>query len=272
VAAAEPDLPWFDRLPPPEAVAAPELFEAEPAPAARSAEAAAHDEARAPAPEHDDDLFDRRDPFPLHVPAAPDDEVGGRETPSHVADHEASPRAPDQVPDWAWPSALDRPTEAAPASEERHEPPEPRRMREPLRLAPSEARASEPAAAPPPAPRPLDPDAARALGNIRRLMLVSNLFMVVAIGAVLAVVGYRLFRTEPAAPPAPPPTPAAKPVLAAIPNDMTLTLPRGARIVETAVAGDRLVITIEIGGATEIRTFDVKTLQPTGRLSFATVP
>jgi hypothetical protein len=53
---------------------------------------------------------------------------------------------------------------------------------------------------------------------------------------------------------------------------MTLTLPRGARIVGTAIAGDRLVITLQIDGATEIRTFDIKTLQPAGRLSFASVP
>src|SRR5262249_50734193 len=103
-----------------------------------------------------------------------------------------------------------------------------------------------------------------------RLMLFSNLFMVVAIGAVLTVVGYRLFRSEPAPPP--PPPPAAAPAPAKIPLDMTLTLPRDARIVETAVAGERLVITLEIDGATEIRTFDIKTLQPTGRLSFGIVP
>jgi hypothetical protein len=53
---------------------------------------------------------------------------------------------------------------------------------------------------------------------------------------------------------------------------MTLTLPRGARIVHTAVAGDRLVLAIEINGARAIRTFDIKTLQPAGRLSFTAVP
>ncbi|MBV8752208.1 MAG: hypothetical protein JO328_05030 [Hyphomicrobiales bacterium] len=104
---------------------------------------------------------------------------------------------------------------------------------------------------------------------MRRLMLISSLCTVIAIGAVLTVVGYRIFHSEPAPPP-PPPTP--KPVLANIPNDMTLTLPRGARIVQTAVSGDRLVITLEIDGATEIRTFDITTLQPTGRLSFGIVP
>src|SRR5262249_14981948 len=141
-------------------------------------------------------------------------------------------------------------------------PPEPRRLCE--RAAPV-----EPARPAPPEARP--EDTAHTLGNIRRLMLVSNLFMVVAIGAVLTVVGYRLYRTKPA-PPAPPPPPVAAPAPAKIPLDMTLTLPRGARILQTAVAGERLVITLEIDGATEIRTFDIKTLQPTGRMSFATVP
>jgi len=39
-------------------------------------------------------------------------------------------------------------------------------------------------------------------------------------------------------------------------------LPKGARIVSTGVAGDRLVLTLDIGGVTEIRTFDAKTLKP----------
>ncbi|HXW29836.1 MAG TPA: hypothetical protein VEK55_10770 [Xanthobacteraceae bacterium] len=107
------------------------------------------------------------------------------------------------------------------------------------------------------------------MSRIRRLMLVSNLFMVIGIAAVLGVVGYRLFRTE-----APPPAPVAKPAPAPAdtPLDMTLTLPRGARIVQTAVAGDRLVLTLEIGGASEVRTFDIRTLKPAGRLSFANAP
>jgi hypothetical protein len=54
--------------------------------------------------------------------------------------------------------------------------------------------------------------------------------------------------------------------------DVTALLPKGARIVATAVAEDRIAVTIDVGGATEIRTFDVKTLKPTGRLKFATEP
>ena len=53
---------------------------------------------------------------------------------------------------------------------------------------------------------------------------------------------------------------------------MTLALPRGARVIQSAVAGDRLVITLEIDGKIEVRTFDVNTLQPAGRLNFSGTP
>jgi hypothetical protein len=250
--ADEPDLPWFDR--PAQASAD------EPAAVPEAPAEAPHEEPREEAPWADEDLFARRDPTPLHAPSAPEEDA------AHRLDYEVPPRTPDHVPEWAWPSALDRAAEAPPPpSVEPALLPEPLVAPEPARSAPREA----PAAATP-AARPLEPDAARTLGNIRRLMLISNLFMVVAIGAVLAVVGYRIYRTEP---PAPPPPPAvAAPAPAKIPVDMTLTLPRGARIIETAVAGDRLMLTIQIDGATEIRTFDIKTLQPAGRLSFAAVP
>ena len=51
-----------------------------------------------------------------------------------------------------------------------------------------------------------------------------------------------------------------------------MTLPKTARVVSTAVAGDRIVVTLDIGGATEIRTFDSKTLKEAGRIRFATEP
>ena len=53
---------------------------------------------------------------------------------------------------------------------------------------------------------------------------------------------------------------------------MTLSLPRGARVIQSAVADDRLVITLEVDGKIEVRTFDVKTLQPAGRLNFSGTP
>ena len=41
---------------------------------------------------------------------------------------------------------------------------------------------------------------------------------------------------------------------------------------QTAVAGDRIVVTVDVGGAVEIRTFDAATLRPAGRLRFAVEP
>ena len=39
-------------------------------------------------------------------------------------------------------------------------------------------------------------------------------------------------------------------------------LPKGAKVIATAVADDRIVVTVELGGTVEVRTFDLKTLQP----------
>jgi hypothetical protein len=88
-------------------------------------------------------------------------------------------------------------------------------------------------------------------------MLISGITTMVAIAAVIGVIGYRVFRAEGSA---------------AAMADVTALLPKGARIVATAAAEDRIAVTIEVGGAIEIRTFDVKTLKPVGRLKFATEP
>lgn len=88
------------------------------------------------------------------------------------------------------------------------------------------------------------------------MMLIAGLTTALAVAAVLVAIGYRLYRAEGSSPA----------------SNTTATLPKGARIVSTAVAGDRLVLTLDIGGAVEIRTFDAKTLKPTGRLTFAPEP
>ena len=44
------------------------------------------------------------------------------------------------------------------------------------------------------------------------------------------------------------------------------TLPAGAKVLSTAVGGDHIVVTIEVGGVVEMRTFDPDTLKPLGRL------
>ena len=105
------------------------------------------------------------------------------------------------------------------------------------------------------APEPT-PEQAAMFARVRRLMLIAGLTTALAVGAVLIAIGYRLFRTEGST----------------VATDVTSILPKGARILSTAVAGDRLVVTLDVGGATEIRTFDAHTLKPAGRLKFANEP
>ena len=101
---------------------------------------------------------------------------------------------------------------------------------------------------------PVDPEAARILKRVRWMMLISGMTTMVAIAAVLGVIGYRVFNSGGQA----------------APDEVIATVPKGARIVATAIAGERIVVTLDVGGATEIRTFDLETLAPTGRLRFAT--
>ncbi len=89
------------------------------------------------------------------------------------------------------------------------------------------------------------------------MMLIAGLTTALAICAVLIAVGYRLFKTEGRAPET---------------AEITATLPKGAKITATGIAGDRLVVTLDVGGTTEIRTFDAHTLKPAGRLRFANEP
>ena len=107
------------------------------------------------------------------------------------------------------------------------------------------------------APEPT-PEQAALFARVRRMMLIAGLTSALAVTVVLIAVGYRLYRGEGS------PTTAA--------TDITATLPKGARIVATGVAGERLVVTLDIGGVTEIRTFDAKTLKPAGRLKFVSEP
>ena len=106
------------------------------------------------------------------------------------------------------------------------------------------------------------------IAKVRRLMLVSMAVTVIAVGSVFGFIGYRIFKGEGTIAK----TADKLPEASAIPTDMTLSLPRGARVVQSAVANDRLLITLEIDGKIEVRTFDVKTLQPAGRLNFSATP
>ena len=103
----------------------------------------------------------------------------------------------------------------------------------------------------------LNPDAAAAIVKVRRMMLVIMTATFVAIGVVLFAIGYRLFHVKESAPSF---------------ADVTATLPAGAKVLSTAVSNDHIVVTIEIGGVTELRTFDPDTLKPLGRLRLEAKP
>jgi len=94
------------------------------------------------------------------------------------------------------------------------------------------------------------------IARVRRMMLIAGLTTGLALVIVLIAVGYRLSRSD-----------ANAPV-----TDITATLPKGARILSTGVAGDRLVVTIDVSGTPEIHTYDARTLKPAGRLKFAAEP
>ena len=106
-----------------------------------------------------------------------------------------------------------------------------------------------------------NPEQAALFARVRRMMLIAGATTGIAVAAVLFAVGYRLFKSEGSV------VSAAVAVV-----DVTASLPKGAKIVSTAVAGDRLVVTLDIGGATEIRTFDARTLKPAGKLKFVSEP
>jgi len=100
------------------------------------------------------------------------------------------------------------------------------------------------------------PEQAAMMARVRKLMLIAGVTTAVAVGAVLVAIGYRLFTSE-----------GSRPA-----TEITARLPRGARITTTAVAGDRLVLMLDVNGQTEIRTFYAHTLKPAGTLRLTTEP
>jgi hypothetical protein len=104
--------------------------------------------------------------------------------------------------------------------------------------------------------KPLDPEQQKIVAKVRWLMLLSGFATLLGIAVVIGVIGYRMARSGGNV----------------APSEVTAVLPKGAKVIATAVADDRIAVTIELGGMVEVRTFDLKTLRPTGRLRFATEP
>ena len=105
--------------------------------------------------------------------------------------------------------------------------------------------------------KPLEPEAARAVAQVRRLMMIATATTFVAVAVVLGVIGYRVFKSGGSAPAL---------------SDTVAQLPAGAKVVSTAVGDGRIVLTVEIAGALELRIFDLNTLKPVGRMRFAPAP
>jgi uncharacterized membrane protein len=102
---------------------------------------------------------------------------------------------------------------------------------------------------------PLNPEAAAAIAKVRRMMIIIMTATFVAIGLVLVIIGFRLSHVEESA---------------ASFADVTDALPPGAKVLSTAIGADHIVVTIEIGGVVELRTYDPDTLKALGRLRLET--
>jgi len=88
-------------------------------------------------------------------------------------------------------------------------------------------------------------------------MLITSIATFVALAIVLAIIGYRV-------------SGSGGSVIA--PADMTVLLPKGARVLSGSAADGKIAVTVEIGGTVEVRLFDAKTLKPAGRLTFGNEP
>jgi hypothetical protein len=190
-----------------------------------------------------------------------------RETPAEASEAPAAPVA-------AADEYSEEPSAERSALAEELPPDQPNAVRAAYAATPAEAAAPNeadlvPAPLVPEEPaKPVDADAQRVIAKVRRLMLISMAVTILAVGSVFGFIGYRIFKNEGTAAK----TADKLPPASAIPTDITLSLPRGARVIQAAVAADRLVITLEEGGKIEVRTFDVKTLQPAGRINFSGTP
>jgi hypothetical protein len=99
------------------------------------------------------------------------------------------------------------------------------------------------------------PDLSATVARVRWLMIISALTTAIAIAAVVGVIGYRFYRGGGAA--------------GTIVNG-TVFMPKGAHIDSTTISEGRIVVTFDLNGATQVRFFDLKTLQLIGQLNFAT--
>jgi hypothetical protein len=104
--------------------------------------------------------------------------------------------------------------------------------------------------------KPLTPEQEALVARVKRMSMLSGVATLLGISVVLGVLGYRIFRTDGSV----------------APGEVVSMLPKGAKVISTATSEDRIVVTIDIAGTTEIRTFDLRSLKASGRLRFANEP
>jgi hypothetical protein len=102
-------------------------------------------------------------------------------------------------------------------------------------------------------------DLSATVTRVRWLMIVSALTTAIALAAVIGVIGYRFFNRGGGG--------NADTIV-----NGTVFLPKGVHIDSTTISEGRIVVTFDLNGATEVRFFDLKTLQQIGQLHFATQP
>ena len=102
--------------------------------------------------------------------------------------------------------------------------------------------------------KPLDPEAARIVGKVRRLMMIATMTTFIAVAAVIAVIGYRVFKGE---------------ERVQVLQSVSATLPAGTKVLSSAIGEGRVVLTVEVNGAIELLSFDLNTLKPVGRVRLA---
>ena len=105
------------------------------------------------------------------------------------------------------------------------------------------------------ASEPAESAAAQVVARARIIMVISALTTALAIAAVVTVIGYRMYGSA-----------------AAVVTDDSISLPKGARVISTSASAGRLAVLVEVDGANEVLTFDIKTLKQTGRLRFPREP
>jgi len=104
------------------------------------------------------------------------------------------------------------------------------------------------------AEKPLDPEAARVVAKVRRLLMIATMTTFIAVAAVIAVIGYRVFKGE---------------ERVQVLQSVSATLPAGTKVLSSAIGEGRVVLTVEVNGAIELLSFDLTTLRPLGRVRLA---